>query len=84
MNHVINYELPKEFDEYIHRIGRTGRVGRAGRATSFFDPEQNSNLVHELAECLRKANQEVPDFLGGSGGSGNAGNDNGGDEDNWD
>lgn len=36
--HVINYDLPKDVDEYVHRIGRTGRVGNLGKATSFFDP----------------------------------------------
>ena len=35
--HVINYDMPKEIDEYVHRIGRTGRVGNLGKATSFFD-----------------------------------------------
>lgn len=33
---VINYDFPKYFDDYIHRIGRTGRAGRKGRAISFF------------------------------------------------
>ena len=37
VKHVINYDLPKEIDEYVHRIGRTGRVGNTGKATSFFD-----------------------------------------------
>lgn len=36
--HVINYDLPKEIDSYVHRIGRTGRVGNIGKATSFVDP----------------------------------------------
>ena len=36
--HVVNYDLPKSIDEYVHRIGRTGRVGNVGKATSFFDP----------------------------------------------
>ncbi len=37
VSHVINYDMPKSIDEYVHRIGRTGRVGNIGRATSFFD-----------------------------------------------
>ena len=37
VKHVINYDLPNQIDEYVHRIGRTGRVGNVGRATSFFD-----------------------------------------------
>ena len=35
--HVVNYDMPKSIDEYVHRIGRTGRVGNIGKATSFFD-----------------------------------------------
>lgn len=38
--HVINYDMPKNIDEYVHRIGRTGRLGNEGRSTSFYDPEQ--------------------------------------------
>jgi len=35
VTHVVNYDLPKELDDYVHRIGRTGRVGNTGVATSF-------------------------------------------------
>lgn len=30
VKHVINFDLPKSIDEYVHRIGRTGRVGKSG------------------------------------------------------
>lgn len=48
VNHVINYNLPKSIDDYVHRIGRTGRVGNRGKATSFFEPEEVRvmRLVH--------------------------------------
>jgi ATP-dependent RNA helicase DDX3X len=36
--HVVNYDLPDDIDEYVHRIGRTGRVGNRGLATSFYNP----------------------------------------------
>ena len=48
VRHVINYDMPKEIDEYVHRIGRTGRVGNIGMATSFFDPENSQDLVSDL------------------------------------
>lgn len=37
---MINYDLPKDIDEYVHRIGRTGRVGNRGISTSFYDPKE--------------------------------------------
>lgn len=30
MKHVINFDLPSDIEEYVHRIGRTGRVGNLG------------------------------------------------------
>lgn len=37
VSHVINYEIPKNYDQYVHRIGRTGRAGKAGQAYTFVD-----------------------------------------------
>lgn len=37
ISHVINYDEPETFDDYIHRIGRTGRAGKAGIALTFID-----------------------------------------------
>merc|ERR1719233_1839590 len=63
--HVVNYDLPKELDEYIHRIGRTGRVGNIGRATSFFDERENAALARPLVKVLSDVKQPVPDWLAG-------------------
>ncbi len=35
VSHVINYELPSSYEDYIHRIGRTGRCGKTGKALTF-------------------------------------------------
>ena len=35
ITHVINYDLPMNAEDYIHRIGRTGRAGRSGKALTF-------------------------------------------------
>lgn len=69
--HVINFDLPKTIDEYVHRIGRTGRVGNRGKATSFFDPEHDMPLTGDLVRILKQAGQPVPNWLesGGGGGS---------------
>ncbi len=37
VTHVINYDLPQTYDDYIHRIGRTGRAGKSGFALTFID-----------------------------------------------
>ena len=60
---MINYDLPSEIEEYVHRIGRTGRVGNAGTAISFYEPNNNSGLASKLVKILIEAKQEVPDFL---------------------
>jgi ATP-dependent RNA helicase RhlB len=39
MDHVINYTLPRDPEDYVHRIGRTGRAGSAGTSISFADEE---------------------------------------------
>ncbi|OAF70499.1 hypothetical protein A3Q56_01745 [Intoshia linei] len=59
---VINYDMPKDIDEYVHKIGRTGRVGRMGEAISFFNDE-SSNLIPELITLLKESNQQIPEFM---------------------
>lgn len=54
MNYVVNFDLPKTIDEYVHRIGRTGRLGNAGKAISFFDPESDGPLAPELIRILKQ------------------------------
>ena len=60
--HVINYDLPSDIDDYVHRIGRTGRAGNTGLSTSFFN-RGNKNIVKGLLELLKEANQDVPSWL---------------------
>ena len=62
VTHVINYDLPSDIDDYVHRIGRTGRAGNVGISTAFFN-RGNRNIVRDLIELLREANQEIPQWL---------------------
>ncbi|XP_049583278.1 DEAD-box helicase 3 X-linked a isoform X3 [Syngnathus scovelli] len=62
VKHVINFDLPSDIEEYVHRIGRTGRVGNLGLATSFFN-DKNSNITKDLLDILVEAKQEVPTWL---------------------
>lgn len=54
VKHVINYDLPSEKDEYVHRIGRTGRCGNLGKATSFFDPDRDGPVARAMVEVLSR------------------------------
>jgi superfamily II DNA/RNA helicase len=59
---VVNFDLPTDIDEYVHRIGRTGRAGNTGEAISFFN-EKNRNVAKDLYDLLKETQQELPDFL---------------------
>jgi ATP-dependent RNA helicase RhlE len=43
---VINYDLPDDPENYVHRIGRTGRAGHAGHAISLATPDQRSDVLN--------------------------------------
>ena len=44
VDYVINYDIPEQTEDYIHRIGRTGRAGERGFSITFVTPETESNL----------------------------------------
>lgn len=52
---VINFDLPGDFDSYVHRIGRTGRAGRTGKAILFLGPRER----HVLQTIERITRQEL-------------------------
>jgi ATP-dependent RNA helicase RhlE len=49
ISHVINYDMPANPEDYVHRIGRTARAGASGMAVSFLTPEE----VYELKDIER-------------------------------
>ncbi|XP_073227246.1 uncharacterized protein [Porites lutea] len=63
VKHVINFDLPQDIEEYVHRIGRTGRIGNKGKATSFFQPGKDERLARSLVKILSEAYQDVPEWL---------------------
>lgn len=75
---VVNYDLPKAIDDYVHRIGRTGRVGNTGNAISFYDGSKDAALAADLVKILAGAEQEVPEFLQRDAGSADFGGSGGG------
>ena len=54
MNFVINYDLPKAIDDYVHRIGRTGRVGNIGNAISFYCSSNDEGISKDLVKVLNE------------------------------
>eukprot|EP00411_Alexandrium_monilatum_P032620 CAMPEP_0175343064 /NCGR_PEP_ID=MMETSP0095-20121207/7159_1 /TAXON_ID=311494 /ORGANISM="Alexandrium monilatum, Strain CCMP3105" /LENGTH=598 /DNA_ID=CAMNT_0016640489 /DNA_START=202 /DNA_END=1996 /DNA_ORIENTATION=- len=67
INHVVNYDLPPNADDYVHRIGRTGRIGNKGMATSMVG--YNDGALKDIVTCLKEARQQdkgisgVPDWV---------------------
>ena len=63
VSHVINYEMPSQFDSYVHRIGRTGRNGKSGHSHAFFDAATDVALAPSLAKFMQASEQTVPEKL---------------------
>ena len=51
---VINFELPHNAEDYVHRIGRTGRAGRSGEAISLMAPEERGRVA-DIEKLIRKS-----------------------------
>ena len=60
---VVNYELPSEIDEYVHRIGRTGRIGNKGESVAFFTRGKDDNLARGLVKVLAEVGCDVFIFI---------------------
>jgi ATP-dependent RNA helicase RhlB len=56
VTHVINFDLPQDAEDYVHRIGRTGRAGATGKAVSLADEE----YVYSLEEIEKYIGQKIP------------------------
>lgn len=53
LDHVVNYNLPQDAEDYVHRIGRTGRAGQSGTSISFAC-EIDSHNIPAIEELLGK------------------------------
>lgn len=54
--HVLNYDFPRDIEEYVHRVGRTGRAGRTGESITFMT-RQDWHHAKALIDILEEANQ---------------------------
>mmetsp|Transcript_15583 Transcript_15583/g.25811 ORF Transcript_15583/g.25811 Transcript_15583/m.25811 type:complete len:636 (+) Transcript_15583:61-1968(+) len=62
VTHVVNFDLPNDIDDYVHRIGRTGRAGNTGLATALFN-EKNRNIAKSLFDLFAENGQEIPQWF---------------------
>jgi translation initiation factor 4A len=60
---VINYDLPRQIENYLHRIGRSGRYGRKGLAINFVTPRDSHNLK-EIERYYDTQIDELPQNVG--------------------
>ncbi|KAG0080269.1 putative RNA helicase [Linnemannia elongata] len=56
---VLNYDIPRDPTDYIHRVGRTARAGRGGQAVSMIS-ERDIELVHDIESRINKTMGEYP------------------------
>jgi superfamily II DNA/RNA helicase len=62
VSYVVNYDMPQNLEEYVHRIGRTARMGRDGTAITFvteWDFPMLDDLLDNLAGELRQGNSSL-------------------------
>lgn len=60
ITYVINYDFPKNIEDYVHRIGRTGRAGAQGTSISFLTFDEDKIVAPKLLDMLEKGQQQVP------------------------
>jgi ATP-dependent RNA helicase DDX41 len=63
IQHVINFDMPTEIENYVHRIGRTGRCGKTGVATTFINKSCEETTLLDLKHLLKEAHQRIPPVL---------------------
>jgi len=62
ISHVVNFDFPKQVEDYVHRIGRTARAGANGVAISFFT-QKDARMAKELVRVMGETKQDVPPAL---------------------
>jgi ATP-dependent RNA helicase RhlE len=67
ISHVVNYDTPRDPEDYVHRIGRTGRAGAEGTAVTFVtagDLGHLRSLEHRLGRPLERVHLPEYDYAG--------------------
>jgi ATP-dependent RNA helicase RhlE len=59
VSHVVNFDVPLIYEDYVHRIGRTGRAEKEGKAISFVNPAETYHF-EKIEEIIRMKVEELP------------------------
>lgn len=62
ITYILNYDFPRNAEEYVHRVGRTGRAGRTGKSITFFTRDDWRH-AQELIDILSKSSSVIPEEL---------------------
>lgn len=60
ITHVINFDVPEQAENYVHRMGRTGRAGRSGKAFTLIEPADEKYVAAIEAYTMRKLPMRTP------------------------
>lgn len=63
INIVINFDMPTESDQYLHRVGRAGRFGTRGLAISFVSSQKDSEILNEVQSRFEVKVEELPSSI---------------------
>merc|ERR1711966_41880 len=63
VNIVVNYDMPDESDQYLHRVGRAGRFGTKGLALSFVSSDPDKEVLGKVQSLFEVDIPELPDEI---------------------
>lgn len=63
VTHVVNFDMARDVESYVHRIGRTGRAGASGTSITFWNEAYDMECAPALAKIAKEAGQTVPEWL---------------------
>jgi len=66
VNIVINYDMPRDTDEYLHRVGRAGRFGTKGLAITFVSTAEEAQVLAEVQNRFKVKITPLPDEISSS------------------
>jgi ATP-dependent RNA helicase UAP56/SUB2 len=66
VNIVINYDMPKSADQYLHRVGRSGRFGTKGLGITFVSSKEDSTILEQVQSRFEVKITELPDKIDAS------------------